>query len=968
MTRICRICALCALVAVTLVTAYSAHAGRETYGYDALGRLVRYTDPQGKVTEYAYDPAGNILSVTLTNSQQNPQVTSVVPNVMRRGETKPIAIAGAHLNNVTVTASDAGMALSNVVATAVQVTLSLAVTDAVPLGAAKLTLSNGQATADANLTIQPRLPALGAVPAPLAVPPDNVARSFSLTLSGADTLDHIVNIGIDQPGVASVTPASVTFLAGETAKILQLTGKTGGQAIVTFTSPTLATTAIPVFVTAEFQGINTTYAPVVGVQVGQQSGGGSFNGTLASANVGVTVGSYLLGIAPNRVQIGQTTNIVLSGAGLPANAAAAITPIDGLTLGAATVSPDGTQVTLPVTVALTAPTTLRRLTLSAAGVAIPVAKADADRILVVSPLPEITAISPISGIPGTTLNNFAVYGRNLGGATAVSFAGGGIATGSSPTVNAAGTELTTGVAISPVASVGPRAVTVQTPAGESDATFTPANTFSVVNEFTAIYNPILAPLVGVVLGDVVGGTTQTYGLTSGHVGVVLGAAIKAVSPATGAQGQSLTLTLTGQGFVTPASVTLSPGTGLTVGAATATPDGTTIAVPVTIAADAPLGVRAIQATSGGAALVFADAKSSQFLVTPPVPVIQSVDPITVLAGSPALVFTVRGRNFQNIQQVKFTPSDGISMDIPQVNAAGDTVTVTVTIASNAATGARVVSIVTPAGESDSAFSPANTITLVSGSTVTYSPVLSLLVGLQVGDAATGTSFPATLVSPLVGVTVDVTPAPQTTSYGLGSNQVGIAVGSIATGVNPQGYVRGGSSTLTVSGLAFPASTTVAVNPATGVTLGAVTVSADGTSLSVPVTVAIDAALGARAVTLNSSAGPIAFTPAANSTIAISPGAPAISSLTPILARQGETIAFTVRGTNFHDLVAVTIEPPEGVVFDSAPVVSADKTQIDLKMHIDSAAVLGSRVIRITTPGGQSTAVAAPANTFTIYAL
>ena len=970
MTRFCRICALYALIVVTLLAALSlpAHAARETYGYDALGRLVRYTDPQGKITEYVYDAVGNILSVTLTNtqSQQNPVVTSVVPNALRRGETKPLTLSGANLNNVTVSASHSGMTFSNVVTTASQVTLSLTVADTVPLGAAKLTLSNGQATADANLTIQPRLPTLSAVPAPLAVPPDNVARNFTLALSEADVIAHTVTIAVDQTNIATVSPAAVTFAAGETTKILQVTGKSGGQAVMSFTSTTLAGTAIPVFVTAEFQGINTTYAPNVGVQVGQTATPISFNATLASSSVGVTLGSYLLGISPNRVQVGATANVIISGAGFASNSTLAMQPAEGLTLGTPSISPDGTQISFSLTVAANAATTLRRLVVTSAGQPIPSASAQADRVLVVTPVPEITAISPIHGTPGSTLGNFAVYGRNLGGATAVVFSGGGITAGSSPTVNAAGTELTTGIAISPVAQVGPRAVTVQTPAGESDATLSPANTFNVVNEFTAIYDPILAPLVGVVVGEVAGGTTQTYGLTSEAVGVILGKAIKAVSPATGAQGQSLTLTLTGQGFAAPVNVTLSPDTGLTLGTATVSADGASITLPLTIASDAPLSVRAIQATSGGAALAFADAKSSQFLVTAPVPVLQSVDPITVPVGSPALAFTLRGRNFQNIQQVKITPPEGILVGTPQVNAAGDTVTVVINIAANAATGARVVSIVTPAGESASASSPANTITLVSVSTVTYSPVFSPLVGLQVGDAATGTSFPATLVSPLVGITVDVATAPVTSSYGLNSAQVGIAVGSTATGIAPQGYVRGASSTLTVSGLAFPASTTVAVNPATGVTLGSVAVSADGSSLSVPLTVAIDAALGTRALLLNSSSGPINFTRAASSTIAISPGAPTISSLSPILARQGETIALTIRGTAFNDLVAVTIEPPTGIVFDSTPIVSTDNTQIDLKLRIDSSAALGGRVVRVTTLGGQTTTTAAPANTFTIY--
>jgi hypothetical protein len=55
-----------------------------------------------------------------------------------------------------------------------------------------------------------------------------------------------------------------------------------------------------------------------------------------------------------------------------------------------------------------------------------------------------------------------------------------------------------------------------------------------------------------------------------------------------------------------------------------------------------------------------------------------------------------------------------------------------------------------------------------------------------------------------------------------------------------------------------------------------------------------------------------------------------------------------------------------VTFDATgAVVSADRTQIDLRMRIGATAATGARVVRVTTLGGQSSALAAPANTFTI---
>jgi len=67
------------LVVAVLATLFAGpvQAGEERYDYDALGRLVRVIDEQGRVTEYVYDAAGNILQVIVsgTGSAQPPAVT-----------------------------------------------------------------------------------------------------------------------------------------------------------------------------------------------------------------------------------------------------------------------------------------------------------------------------------------------------------------------------------------------------------------------------------------------------------------------------------------------------------------------------------------------------------------------------------------------------------------------------------------------------------------------------------------------------------------------------------------------------------------------------------------------------------------------------------------------------------------------------------------------------------------------------
>jgi YD repeat-containing protein len=60
--------ALAAVAAGTLmlVAAQSADAGQTTYQYDELGRVIQVNYPDGSVIKYAYDAAGNRISVTRT--------------------------------------------------------------------------------------------------------------------------------------------------------------------------------------------------------------------------------------------------------------------------------------------------------------------------------------------------------------------------------------------------------------------------------------------------------------------------------------------------------------------------------------------------------------------------------------------------------------------------------------------------------------------------------------------------------------------------------------------------------------------------------------------------------------------------------------------------------------------------------------------------------------------------------------
>ena len=190
--RLCfAVCASAPLLLTALIS-LPAHAAIERYDYDALGRVVRYTDPQGRVTAYNYDGAGNILSVQVTQPLLPPTVTSVTPSGVRRGETRSFTLIGSSFANASVTLSSpsANVVLSGLVVTPTQITFSLAAAAAASLGAQVLTVTTPGGSTTTNISILPALPTILIEPTPLAIPPDSVARDFAVVLSGADGIDQ----------------------------------------------------------------------------------------------------------------------------------------------------------------------------------------------------------------------------------------------------------------------------------------------------------------------------------------------------------------------------------------------------------------------------------------------------------------------------------------------------------------------------------------------------------------------------------------------------------------------------------------------------------------------------------------------------------------------------------------------------------------------------------------------------------
>lgn len=942
-------------------------AAEQSYDYDPLGRLVRST-AGGNSVDYHYDAAGNLLEVTGNQPVTAPAISTVIPDAMRRGQSAQITLNGTGLAYANVASPSSALTLSGVNSQPSTITFNLAVADDAPLGAHTLSVSNSAGSANFVLTVNPKLPAMSVAPLPLAVAPDNVPRSFSITLSNTDTVAHTVNLTTTNPAIATVSPASLSIAPGQTSALASVTGISGGSTTLSLTSPTLPTVLAPVFVTAEFAGINTSRAALVGVVLEKppeppatqtiQLGG--------RADVGVVVGGHLRDIAPKAVPQGASMTLTLFGKGLETATAVSLYPADGVTLGNLTAAPDGLSATLPITVADNAPATLRQIVLTdGAGNRFPASRADSDRLLIAYPAPVVESITPMFGMVGAPIS-VTLRGRNLQQGKVQLSPGTGIQVDGAPVVSADGTAMTFNLGIGSFTALGEHLVRVTTPGGTSSDVKGPQNAFTVVTSIDEAITPISAPQVGVVLESEATPSSQAYALEASHVGIALGPVVTALTPRAGIIGETVILNLQGQELDGVTALTFTPADGITVQSVTPAPDGKSVNASVDIAATAPKTVRTVKVQAGVSEIPFSDVRQSQFLVSAPLPRIDSVTPVNLAVGSGPVALTVRGVNFKDASLVSVSPAGGITVSQPPVvNADATEITVNVTIGAAATTGQRVITVTTPAGTTDSVSTPANTLNIVNTLGDTITPIQAPALGVvKLQDAPPPET--GTLLASDVGVVLQAEPVPPATQdIFLGNARLGVAVGPVAKTLQT-GFLRPGiSGTLTVNGIGLDSVAAVSVNPATGITLGALTIQPDGLSLSVPISVAADAPAGIKELALSGGTAPVLFSESAAARFIVATGEPRIDSVTPILARQGDTVALTVRGAHLTH-ATVLIEPAAGIVLGSAPVVSADGTELILGVYVPADAALGGRVIRVQTPGGISTDQAEPANTFTVF--
>lgn len=373
-------------------------------------------------------------------------------------------------------------------------------------------------------------------------------------------------------------------------------------------------------------------------------------------------------MSPKVFEIGTGPVVLtITGAGLQGAASVAVVPSDGITVGSKVVSSDGKSITVPLTIAANAPTTLRQVVvLAPSGLPYQVVKNNADQILITPPQPAtIDSVEPVALQLGAAPVVMTLRGKNFNNAQSVTFVPSSGMTVTAPVVNASGTVLTFNASASADAASGPRAVVVTTPIGTSASAMTSANTVTlgttitttspvmsplvgivvpvaVEQQQTVSMGPIVAPVVGIVMpspaqqqqtatlgpiaAPVLGivlqsplqqSTVQEGPVASANLGIAVGAVGFDAQPKIFQAGSAGTLIIQGAGLQNTATVSIYPDQGVTVG----TPlqisaDGSQMTVPVMFAADAELTPRTVVISGSNGSISFAVPAASIISISP----------------------------------------------------------------------------------------------------------------------------------------------------------------------------------------------------------------------------------------------------------------------------------------------------------------------------------------------------------------
>lgn len=824
------------------------------------------------------------------------------------------------------------------------------------------------------LVVQAPIPPVVSVePTPIALPPDGKAREIVVRLSKADYRDHTLALSISDSNKATVSPATLLIPAGQTTAKISITPKLDGTVSLIADSSTLQRVSVPLFITADFRGANSAYATPVGVVLeGGTAPIVTKQITVQDPRVGVSLGAVLKRTAPAASIIGSKSKHTLYGFGIPENVQVSLSPSNGALINNVMVSPSGETLQFELTTTEDATVGKRRLLVKdAANKELVFADPSLAMFDLLVGSPVVESVDPLFAVRGSTIK-MKIRGRNLHLANLKALSGLGLALDAQPEIAADGSQITAFVEVAAGAPLGSQVIQVETPVGLSASQANEANSLTIVSALGGSITPIITPLVGVMVGDTVSPPKPIqFDPNSARIGVVLGAGVSEVIPNAGVIGTDTQVVVRGSGLKGVDNVGFVPSAGISLqGVPTSNVEGTELRFIIRVEANAELGVRRLVLREQGMPITFSRFTDAVFLVSAPLPELQSVAPQVIQSGQATTIVSLRGQNLLNVSAIRIEPSQGLTVSEPFVSAdEGRLLTFNLTAAADAQSGSRTVIVTTAAGDSSIEAGVGNSLRIAKEIGNSYSNISAPLVGVVVGEDAPQIRSDVMLISEQVGVMVGESLPPEQVSFTgtVAANTIGVVIGSASNGITPNGILQGGSADIVVTGYGLDEVVSVSVSPSTGVILGSLQSSEGGTRLTVPVAVAPDAAQTMRTlILLDASGRRIASVALTNTAFGIGI-LPTLNSVSPLNFERGKQAVLTVRGTNLKGVNRVVFAPNEGIRSLDDLVWSQDSFGEKLAVTIvtDADAVLGGRVIQLEVFGGATSAEGTSANSVSV---
>ncbi len=359
-----------------------------------------------RVIDYEYDGAGNIIRI-ITQEQSNPPTISPLdPDFINIGRTISVTATGTNLLGVDVTSDETELSIGSINSSSTQVTFELTASNLAPIGPVVIRFTSALGEAQETIFVAEPGPELSTDPHPIAIDDGGAVSVISLIFSEPRLENETYSISVDDVGVASVVSNSFTILAGQSQANISLTGISEGATNLQITLPVkFYSYLFPVYVSETYDELladfpdmqhrnlftdavgvviqednpflpNTVTAGPVGVLIDSNAAyysspvgvfyGDGLVGQLLSMPVGVLVsdavsyaystpvgtiyGPILDASTPAQVAASTTTDFDLSGFNLGEALNVTVVPADEVTVGVFTVNPEGTLLTVSITI------------------------------------------------------------------------------------------------------------------------------------------------------------------------------------------------------------------------------------------------------------------------------------------------------------------------------------------------------------------------------------------------------------------------------------------------------------------------------------------------------------------------------------------------------------------------------------------------------------------------------------------